>query len=307
MVVLRNWILGVEIGLPSPPGLIPLIPKYVPCRKGPWTSAGASFCRLVSAYGPRGVSEGFERSGIRQAYDPAYGAPMPYVDQEMVLAYASPKDALARALRGDSPLSLPLTRVVEAVAREVGGASRVGLTGSVAMGIEQPFSDIDLVVYGGEESERAFELFIRSAAPVSPSGGGEQNYGGVVARVAAPAQWRRGIFRDLAGVPVSWVGAPEDIAGHCGPLRNHRGLGPRKAVVSGVVLTVQPRQEGALLYPPCVKTEEGLHLISYEFNLGAALYLGGVFKVEGLSFGESVVLGARELPGSIAKLGDYRR
>ena len=307
VVALRDWTLGVEVGLPSPPGVIPVMPKYVPCRGGPWASAGASFCRIISVYGPRGLSESLERLGLRQTYDPAYGAPMPYVSQEQVVAYVSPRGALARVLRGGSPLGPSLARVVEAVAREVGGSDLVGLTGSIAMGVEQPFSDIDLVIYGGEGSERAFDLFVRRAEPVAPTRGEEQNYGGVVVRAAFPAQWRRGLLKDLAGVPVSWVGVPMDVASHCGPLRSRQGLGPHKVPVSGLVLTVQPGQEGALLYPPCVRAEEGVHLVSYEFNLGAALYLGGVFRVDGISFGGTLVLGARELPGSLVKLKEYRR
>ncbi|MGC9209688.1 MAG: hypothetical protein ACP5FT_00210 [Acidilobus sp.] len=298
----RDGIIGVEIGLPSPPGYIPIIPKYVICRDGLWSRGPLAFCRVIDNYGPGGVSLAFERSGIDLIYDPLYGALMPYVRTFSVLEYVSPSQALAlRALSGTGKLSHIVIAATSIMAGLVGGIDLLGLTGSYAMLAEGEFSDLDFVVYGEEASEAAYTLFSARAKPVDC----KEDFGGFKVMGWACSPWRRGLIPGLDR-PISWVGVPAgDPGGHCPPLLERAGTG-RPGLFEGE-LTIPGGQPTALLYPPCVKTEEGYYLISYEYNAGGPLYGGGRILVKGLHYeGRNIiVVGSREVPGSLTLVGRY--
>lgn len=295
VIITRGLLFGVEIGLQSPPGLIPIIPKYVPCRLGRWSRPGVRLCRIIESYGPGGVAKAFESSGLKLLYDPAYSSYMPYVPASDILAYVSPREALRRAMSGGSPLAPELTRAALIISRAVGSADSLGLTGSFAMEIEQEFSDIDFVIYGAEEAVAAFDFFTRSLR------GGEckEDFGGVRLKGFGCLVWRRGLLEEV-NVPVSWVGVPESPASACRPLSEYNHIAPPVRSYVGT-LTIEPHQESALLYPPCVSTEEGVALVSFEYNLGGYLYGGGEVSVDGLatSDGRVVFIGTRERPGGL--------
>ncbi|WP_048812709.1 hypothetical protein [Acidilobus saccharovorans] len=301
-IITRGLLFGVEIGLQSPPGFIPIIPKYVPCDHGKWGRPGAKLCRVIESYGPGGVAKAFEGAGLKLLYDPAYSSYMPYIPMSGVLVYISPKEALRRALSGGSPLVVELARAAHALSRAVGSADSLGLTGSFAMEIEQSFSDIDFVVYGAYEAAAAFEFFTKSLR----EGECKEDFGGVRLRGFACLEWRRGLL-DGVNVPISWVGVPEGPASACRPLSEYNHIEPPARSYANV-LTIQPYQESALLYPPCVSTEEGVTIVSFEYNLGGYLYMGGEVFVDGLatSDGKVVYVGTRERPGGLTLIRQFK-
>ncbi|AMD30374.1 hypothetical protein [Acidilobus sp. 7A] len=299
----RDLLLGVEIGLPSPYGFIPIIPKYVPCREGQWSRPGARYCRVIESYGPRGVARAISRSELRLTYDPFYLASMPYIRLSDVATYVSPRDALEKALSGASPLYEDLVKSLNLIARAVGSSEFLGLTGSLAMGIEQAFSDIDIVVYGSQGAQAAFELYVTSSRQVEQ----QESMGGVYIKGFAALNWRRGLIGDVE-VPVSWVGVPEyGVATFCKPLNDYLHIKPPLLNYKGT-LSIPPGQEGALLYPPCVTTEEGVTVVSFEYNLGGYLYGGGEVEVEGVASSDSkvVYVGTRERPGGLTLRAKFK-
>ena len=299
VVTLRSGLLGVEIGIPAPAGYVPVMPKYVPCDKGAWSRGTVRFCRVIKTYGPTGLSEALVKSGLTLTYDPSYGAAMPYVRASDLLDYKSPREALLhRALSGGGGLGHVLSRAIRFMGSLAGGLDVLGLTGSYAMSIEADFSDVDIVVYGGEAARQAYEGFMAAVTSAEC----REEFGGVSIRGWPCRPWRRGFVSDVP-VPLSWVGVPPGgPASHCPPVLE--GPGVDGLTPTRVNLAVPGGQETALLYPPCVRTEEGMYIVSFEYNAGGPLYEGGEVKASGLITyrGHTVILGSREFPGALELL-----
>ncbi|MEB3851463.1 MAG: hypothetical protein LRS49_02625 [Desulfurococcales archaeon] len=276
------------------------MPKYVACsdRKAPWAlGAAGRMCRILDAYSASSLRVAARRGGVEAINDPLYGAPQPLLRFDSILCIAEPRRALERAVAqaGDA-LEYALAEVVGMLGPRV--RPHLGLTGTLALGMHRAgVSDVDLVVYGDRASERMLEEF--SSLRGEPPGPPRRVVGGV--RIAPPTDlsWRRA---GVGGISVSWIGAPSRPASHCPPLREWRHLRPPRGRAH-IETSVEPGQPGALLYPPCVRTVEGLFIVSYEYNLALHMYVGGRMRVEGLRAGEAVILGSAEHPGSLVLLG----
>ena len=270
MIITSSGGVYQEIGIPRPPGLIPVIPKYRICRRSPWRRPGASLCRVIKTYGPKGLAEAIDTIGARQYHDPLYGASMPYIREANVIARIGPIEALEMVVRK------PRGRVSQA-AVELAYAFKgwtLGLTGTTAIGAENnEISDVDLIV-ATQRPSRFLHEFTATVKPYTrdPS-----------------LSWRRGYYD---GVHVSWVAAPREPAIHCPPLASYWRIDtPRRRVEAWV--TVEPGQEGALLYPPCVEAGD-VYIVSYEYNHGYRLYRGGRIKVRGIAGSSTIYIGVRE-------------
>ena len=283
------------LGLPAPPDFALVIPKYKPCNRGPWKLAGISYCRVIGRYDAVELRKASERAGLRVFADPQYHASMPLIGWHEVLATCSPRESLKAIVSSpSSSLGVMLVDILNKL-KELGVSFRyLGVTGTLALGMEiEGLSDIDLVVYGAKAALAMLEAF-----PLIGGTGVRARIEWVKLRPSWSLGWRR---RIIEGVQVSWIGAPEHIGEHCKPLRNWRHIAPPHHIGT-ILLTVPPGQEGALLYPPCVKSEEGLHIVSYEYNAALHLYRGGRLRVRGLISEDSVYLGTIEEPGYLEVL-----
>ena len=282
-----DGVVGQVQGVPSPPGLIAYLPKYVLCSGGsPWRGRGYSLCREIPHYGPRGLASVMRRLGARWRRDPLYGVEMPYASLYEVARLIRPREALeafaSRAPGGSRPVEALYT-VVRGACVSLGD---LGLTGSYAMGIFHSSSDLDLIAYD-RGSQRLYDYF--SGLRRGPS---REYLGGVVLEPYVDISWRRA---RLHGISVTWTGVPR--VWHCPPLESYYSIPTPNRVFRGS-LRVEPGQLGALLYPPCVEAG-GYWVVSFEYNVGGALYEGGRIYVEGLLGGSVVYLGAREYPGRV--------
>lgn len=291
------------IGIPAPEGFIVAIPKYAPCSRldTPWSRASGRYCRIIREYGPRGVREAWEKFSAEQgqarleAYDGVYAASMPYVRLCDAIEIINPRRALAEALASGQEA------VVQATVLILSGAGvsveDAGLTGSYAAGIASPkISDVDLIVYGPQSALRMHDYF----KSLKPAEGRRSSFGGVRVQPPLETLWRRArVSEDLVA---SWVGVPERVAGHCPPLRGYPNIDPPSGRIVKLRVKVEPGQEAALLYPPCVEAG-GVYLVSFEYNLGEILYEGGILEVEAVESisGGTVYLGLREVPGVIKR------
>lgn len=285
------------IGVPAPPSFIPVIAKYMFCGKGVWRRPSGSLCRLNPSYGPRGVEKAAERSGINLYWDESYGAWMPYLYLEKVLFLVDPWSAAEHIDAGywQEPLASVARKLAVSLAQ--GCSECIGITGSLAMGIAVPgISDIDLIV-DSSYAEEVYEKWrnLVDPLPVPASEGG--------VRIGDTLEWRRGYF---SGIHVSWLAAPKKPAQHCPPLAGYPNIDRPFTSWKGVV-SVEPRQPSALLYPPCVKTGEGFWLVSYEYNAARLLYEGGELAVRGLRGYSTIYLAARPEPGNIARASPRKR
>ena len=283
-LVLDDASIAQALGLPSPPGLIPVIPKYEPCHRGsPWRGRSGAYCRVTRSYGPWGVEAGIAASGLRVRWDPQYSAMMPYVEEHHVYTCLEPREALVEAVaRGEKAV----VEVVEELASMGVRTSCLGLTGSRALGIAHSDSDVDLVSYGCEEE--LYRVFAGLA-----SDWGKPWLGGVRAHPAPDSSWRRAVIR---GYRTTWIPARN----LCSPLRSYWAIDPplERRVFE---LDVEPGQPWSLGYPPCALSRQGTWIVSYEFNLAGLLYRGGRMRVEGLASRDRriVYLGLREEPGTL--------
>ncbi len=283
-LILSNSTIVQVLGIPAPPGLVPVIPKYRPCRgPSPWRGVSGAYCRITRKYGPLGVEAGIGASGLRERWDPLYGAPMPYVEDAEVSVCVEPRRALLHAIAAGEPV---VTRVVDYLRSRGVSTTCLGLTGSRALGIAHEESDVDLVVY--DCVEEVFELFESLS-----SDWGRPELGGVRAHPLTSASWRRA---RIENINTTWVPARN----LCPPLSSYWRIEPPDSKTR-LILEVEPRQPWSLGYPACAVSKSGVWIVSYEYNLAGILYRGGVMEVEGVASrdGKIVYLGLREEPGTL--------
>ncbi|AFZ71065.1 nucleotidyltransferase family protein [Caldisphaera lagunensis DSM 15908] len=289
-IITKDLIIGVEIGIQSPEGLIPIIPKYVSCNKSSWKRHTLNFCRILLEYGPSGISDAIKNSKIKMIYDPIYRTQMPYIKQENILIYNNPKSVFKEIFLNSSNGLRYNEESIFNLINEL-DIDNIGITGSYALGMQFEGSDIDLVIYGEKNSELFYDIFKNKAKIIEC----KNSFGGVI--INGPCiPWRRGLYKNKA---YSWTGVPENIASHCNALNNYNRIEiPNK--VKDLNITIPEGQIGALLYPPCVKDVNGRYVISFEYNAGYLLYMGGNLKISGLSNEKIIVIGVREYPGKIS-------
>ncbi len=281
-----GWI-SFTIGIPAPRGYITAVPKYKPCNDEAWRRPSGRYCRVLRTYGPQGIGE--VMAYARLVYDPVYNTLMPYMLAEKILIVRNPWEALYEAISTGSwpPLIEVLDRLREA------GFSIVdfGVTGSTAAGIQVPgLSDVDLVYKGRPSQLLGAWPYIVDQVYDSTT----RNLAGVMVDPGVHLGWRRGFVN---GVHVSWVGVERP----CRYMAEYESIDTPRSRFKGI-LRVEPGQETALVYPPCVETVEGFVVVSYEYNLGALLYNGGRLWVEGVMGERTIYVGSREEPGGLTVL-----
>jgi hypothetical protein len=90
----------------------------------------------------------------------------------------------------------------------------------------------------------------------------------------------------------------------CKPLKSYFNVdSPVKPVE--VTMYVERGQPSALAYPPCVVSSDGIYIVSFEYNVGALLYEGGVLGLEVwlVRAAGTVYLATREMPRLIELIG----
>ncbi|MEB3780420.1 MAG: hypothetical protein GSR85_09390 [Desulfurococcales archaeon] len=292
------------IGIPHPKDRIPVIPKYTPCSDGKWSLNGLRYCRVIKEYGPSGLKDALSKSKLSQEYDPLYGSLMPYLMLSEVLRAIRPRDALRNLVTGNymknESLLLDTINIINIIREETGiGLEDLGLTGSIAAGIAvSDFSDIDVVVYGANNSTLLYDFFKSNLALTMRF---KATYGGVSVENAPRYSWRRGMVKGI-NRPVSWVGIPRN-GEQCEVLKHYFSIDPPAMEWRGYIV-VEGGQPTALIYPPCAATRDGTYIVSFEYNLASLLYEGGVFRINGVmgERGITIYLGLREYPGYIKVL-----
>jgi len=284
IVYYKDLILQV-LGLPSPPGLLAVMPKYRACRaRSPWRRASGPYCRIAREYGPGGLEDTLTLSGLREQYDSLYQSLMPYIPSMLVQESITPREAMRRFTMQLAQAPEGVERAARFIYEEL-GTRGLGLTGSIAAGIAHANSDIDLVALDHRAARRLYEEFAGLSR-----GPRRASFNGVSVWPPIDLSWRR---TWIDGVRITWIGAGE----RCRALRSYYDLDPPARRWEGV-LRIEPGQETALAYPPCVRAGE-YWLVSYEYNLGGLFYEGGRIRVRGVAGEEVVYVGVRERPASL--------
>ena len=288
------------VGIPSPPNLIPVIPKYVPCRKGPWKRPSGPYCRVIDFYGPLGVKSAITRIGMSERLDPLYSSAIPYIYRSEILYVIEPREAMNNL--AVSARFHYYTSLIEKISRESSvSIENLGITGSVAAGIAvHGLSDLDIIVYGNYNAVKMFEYFKSRLSRIGPLIA-KRNHGGVK---SSPIDigWRRQQFNN--SMFVSWIGVGFSHE-KCAPLKSYWSIeSPDTRRIVKTTLYIKPWQETALTYPPCVHSNSGVHIISFEYNIGTLLYQGGKILIEGVPSisNNTIYLGLREFPGGVYRI-----
>jgi predicted nucleotidyltransferase len=164
----RDYIETIEglfftvVGNVHPPGRVTAYLKYVPSPNGKW-GRKRRFRRALPYYTVPMLLDTI--SYLKQnhpqyvAFFEELGIEMSAVPLDMVSRHYRPEERLQEIARGPrDELEDAALELAEAIADEASiPIDDLGVTGSILIKIHQPFSDIDLVVYGRESALRARE------------------------------------------------------------------------------------------------------------------------------------------------------
>ncbi len=163
-----DGLLFCVVGNVHPPERVIAYLKYAPVQEETkWRRESVSFGRVLPFYSAVGVSRVRELLEERHpdfiVWDPVLGIEMIEVPRDRISFHYIPEVRLREILRGPrDPLEERVVELVTTLIDESGVDQRYfGVTGSILLGIHNPaYSDIDLTVYGKENSYRLKETIL---------------------------------------------------------------------------------------------------------------------------------------------------
>lgn len=145
----------VVVGNAHPPGAVVSYLKYVPTPSTtPWCRGSRCYERVIRRYGVDSVL-GAARGRQEEVYDPTLGVTVPVVRLGDISTVYRPRERFREVLRRPKDtVEVDAIMAYERIRESTGvHPDRVGVDGSVAVGIQNPLiSDVDLVVYGCKEA-----------------------------------------------------------------------------------------------------------------------------------------------------------
>lgn len=167
----RDFIETVEhflfcvIGSVHPPDRVISYVKYVPSENGLWHKGEKRFRRIMRNYVMSELIDTLrflERHPEYLYYSHEMGIRMSAVPLEKILFHFKPEERMEEIAKSANELDSLERKALELATRlsdESGVQLRhFGVTGSILLGFHQPFSDIDLTVYGVENTKRVKEV-----------------------------------------------------------------------------------------------------------------------------------------------------
>jgi predicted nucleotidyltransferase len=164
MVETRDGLMFVVVGYLHPPGRVTAYLKYVPTAEGKWSRGDTRYTRALRYYHVTQVENTY--GYLKENYpDYLYDCPVrnitvTCVPLSDVKLYYDPVERINSLIReGPSdPLEEKLLGLVEYLQEHADVEGKIGVTGSILTHSHNPeFSDIDITVYGREESRRVRE------------------------------------------------------------------------------------------------------------------------------------------------------
>jgi len=169
MVETCDGLIFVVVGYLHPPGRVTAYLKYVPSEKGKWGRGGTRYTRALRYYHVTQVENtyGYLRENHPDyLYDcPVRNITVSCVPLSDVKQYYHPVERVDSLIReGPSdPLEEKLIGLVEYLGERADVEGRIGITGSILTHSHNPtFSDMDLTVYGRDESLRVKEAVLEA-------------------------------------------------------------------------------------------------------------------------------------------------
>ncbi len=142
-------------GLNHPPYGAIAYPRYIPSDEGERVRGGRRYRRLYTIE----EREEMFKERFREYYtlNHYYNRPLPIIPWCSVQRHFKPQDTVRelRSTHNLAGLRLNALKFIEYISEEAGiPVDRLGISGSIMLGLEGECSDIDLVVYGLEESSK---------------------------------------------------------------------------------------------------------------------------------------------------------
>jgi len=239
-------------GILHPRGRLVVVPRYVPSKRGERGGGARRYHKMPSSSYKLTMD-----SWPRLRYvDPYLGVELLAMRVGEITKTYDPVLGLAELRRrASTPLHRACVSLADAL--ESGGveAGRLGVSGSMLLGLERGISDIDLVVYGYADGRRGVEVLrgLRAQGQTSPRGGHLPNPMHIPAKANLVHEGRKA----LKGM-LNFKGRSIDFLVRCIPLEDecreryggakHTDLGPMKAeaiVVDDGLGTFLPTRYGA--------------------------------------------------------------
>jgi len=157
-------------GLLHPPDRIVAFPKYIQAPRGRRSREGQYYERIANLNDAYNLLK--ERFPDFLVYDPVFDREQSEVPHAKILRYFAPVSALAELRRRKrlSPLECEAVAFADLLKRKSQVSwSRVGLSGSISLGLHTRTSDIDLVFYGEEACRRVYDV-LKRLAPAGSEG-----------------------------------------------------------------------------------------------------------------------------------------
>ena len=216
MVETRDGLMFVVVGYLHPPGRVTAYLKYVPTAEGKWGRGDTRYTRTLRYYHVTQVENtyGYLRENHPDyLYDcPVRNITVSCVPLSDVKRYYDPVERVSSLFReGPSdPLEEKLLGLVEYLQEHASVEGKIGVTGSILTGSHNPeFSDIDITVYGREESRRVREAVLGAREEAVIRGHSEEELERWVAQRAekfplsweelrriASRRWNYGFYKD---------------------------------------------------------------------------------------------------------------
>lgn len=324
-----DGLMFVVVGYLHPPGRVTAYLKYVPSEEGKWGRGDTRYTRTLGYYHVTQIENTYGYLRERHPeylYDcPVRNITVSCVPLSDVKLYYDPVervDSLIREGPSDS-LEEKLLGLVGYLREHADVEGRIGVTGSILTRSHNPaFSDIDITVYGREESRRVREAVLGARREGVIRGRGEEELERWVAQRAekfplsreelrriASKRWNYGFYRDTY-VSVHPTRADDEITESYGDF-TYSQLGEVKgtAVVAdtseSIYLPAVYRVTDSKLRNRNVTISE---IVSYEgvygdlFTVGEKVEFTGILeRYEGKERGHRVVLGGAGSAGGYVK------
>lgn len=329
MVETCDGLMFVVVGYLHPPGRVTAYLKYVPAEEGKWRRGDTRYTRTLRYYHVTQVENTYgylRKSHPDYLYDcPVRNITVSCVPLSDVKRYYNPVERVDSLIRGGPSDSLEekLLGLVEYLREHADVEGKIGVTGSILTRSHNPeFSDIDITVYGREESRRVREAVLGARKEGVIRGRSEEELERWVAQRAekfpltgeelrriASTRWNYGFYRDTY-ISVHPTRTDDEITESYGDF-TYSQLGE----VKGTAVVVDAAES---IYLPAIYrvTDSELEnrgtkvseVVSYEgiygglFAEGDKVEFRGVLeRYEGKEMGHRVVLGGAGSTGGYVK------
>lgn len=288
IIVDKNQSIYVVFTNYNPPGYVFAYIKYVYTDKGLWKG----YERVLPYYGVKNLL----KLNQRFSYEPCYDVSFPILNFSEIRYHYKPEEKFEEILKKSSNTKLEVT-MLEIISK-IKLNLRIGISGSILLGIHHESSDIDFVIYGKKEIEdfiNNFEGFEEDKDWIFET---SKNYSLPIDLVKTLYTKKiRGVYK---GVKYSFLFVDDQPWKYCENVCRRVGEIELEGEMSGGDVS-------SLIYPSSTVfyTEKDIYkIISYEGIFNYLMYKGGKAVVKGMLMlcknGEKlIIIGDRDVGGYI--------